>query len=155
MHKMYAPIKEVLGKSLFDVSPVGENLAVEFLGKDCPHPFVPTINFRTCKTKGYNFSAVIAQKVQLEAAAPSHRHLAIRHLAIRRQALEYLVDIAAQVVAHRYHRGVHKTDAAALAKALKLHEEHHVKEHAGHEFDKAVVRNGIRKTAGQVPAYIK
>lgn len=88
--------------------------------------------------------------MQLKAVTPSHRPLAVR-----RQALEYLIDIAAQVMAHGYHRGVHKTDAAAFAKALKLHEKHHVEEHAGHEFDKAVVRNGIRKTTGQVLTYIK
>lgn len=147
---MYAPVEEVLEERLFDVSPVGEDLSVEFFGEDCPHPFVPVIHICACKTKGYDLSAVIAQKVQLEAVTPSHRPLAVR-----RQALEHLVGIAAQVVAHGYHRGVHKTDAAAFAKALKLHEEHHVEEHAGHEFDKAVVRNGIRKTTGQVLTYIK
>ncbi len=150
MHKMYAPVEEVLEERLFDVSPVGEDLSVEFFGEDCPHLFVPVIHICACKTKGYDLSAVIAQKVQLEAVTPSHRPLAVR-----RQALEHLVGIAAQVVAHGYHRGVHKTDAAAFAKALKLHEEHHVEEHAGHEFDKAVVRNGIRKTTGQVLTYIK
>ena len=30
-----------------------------------------------------------------------------------------------------------------------------MEEHAGHEFDKAVVRNGIRKTTEQVLTYIK
>lgn len=30
-----------------------------------------------------------------------------------------------------------------------------MEEHAGHEFDKAMIRNGIRETTGQVPAYIK
>lgn len=57
---------------------------------------------------------------------PSHGTLAVRC-----HAPEDLVGIAAQVVAHRYHRGVHKADAAALDKALKLHEEHHVEEHTG------------------------
>lgn len=38
---------------------------------------------------------------------------------------------------------------------MKLHEEHHVEEHAGHEFNKAVIRNGIWETAGEIPAYIK
>lgn len=32
---------------------------------------------------------------------------------------------------------------------------HHVKEHAGHEFNKADIRNGIRKIVGQMLAYIK
>ncbi len=81
---------------------------------------------------------------------PSHRSLAVRC-----HVLEDLVGIAAQVMAYWYHRGIHKTDAAALAEALNLHEEHHVEEHAGHEFDKTVIRNGIREIAGQVLTYIK
>lgn len=150
MHKMYAPVKEVLKQGLLDISPVCEDLSVEFLGEDRPHPFVPVVNVCACKTKCYDFSAVIAQKVQLEAVTPSHRPLAVGCY-----ALEDLVGIAAQVVAYGYHRGIHKTDAAAFAKALNLHEEHHVEKHAGHEFNKAVVRNGIGKIVGQVLTYIK
>ena len=58
-------------------------------------------------------------------------------------------------MAYRYHRGIHEADAAALAKAMEFHEEHHVEEHAGHEFNEAVIRNGIGETAGQVLTYIK
>ena len=150
MHKMYAPVKQILEKSLLDVSPVGEDLSVEFLGEDSPHPFVPVVYVRTCKTKGYDFSTIVTHQVQLESVTPSHRSLAVRG-----HALEYLVGIAAQVMAHGYHRGIHKTDACTLAKALKLHEEHHVEEHAGHEFNEAVIRNGIWKIIGQMPTYIK
>lgn len=58
-------------------------------------------------------------------------------------------------MAHGDHRRVHETDAAALAKALNLHEEHHVEEHAWHEFNEAVIRNGIWKIIGQMLTYIK
>lgn len=150
VHKMYAPFKKVLEKSLLDVSPVGEDLSVEFLGENRPHPFVPIVNVCTCKTECYDFATVVAQKVQFEAVTPSHRSLSVRC-----HALEYLVGIAAQIMAHGYHRGIHEADAAALAKALKLHEEHHGEEHAGHEFNEAVIRNGIREIAGQVLTYIK
>ena len=71
----------------------------------------------------------------------------IYSLAVRCYVLEDLVGIAAQVMAHGYHRGIHEADAAALAKATELHEEHHVEEHTGHEFYKAVIRNGIREIA--------
>ena len=59
------------------------------------------------------------------------------------------------LLAHGHHRGVHKTDAAAFAKALNLHEEHHMEKHVGHEFNKVIVRNGIEKTAGQILTYVK
>lgn len=150
VHKMYAPVKKVLEQGLLDVSPVGKDFTVEFLGEYRPHPFVPVVNICACKTKGYDFSAVIAQKVQLESVTPSHRSLTVRC-----HVLEDLVGIAAQVMAHGYHCGIHEADAVALAKAAELHKEHHVEEHAGHEFNEAVIRNGIRKIIGQMLTYIK
>ena len=66
--------------------------------------------------------------------APSHRSLTVCC-----HVLENLVGIAAQVVAHRYHGGVHKADAATLAKTLELHEEHHVEENAWSQFYEAVI----------------
>lgn len=56
-------------------------------------------------------------------------------------------------MAHRYHRGIHETDAIALAKGMEFHEKHHVEEHTLHEFNKTVIRNSFRETAGQVLTY--
>lgn len=147
---MYAPVKKVFKQVLLDVSPVSKDLAVEFLGEYRPHPFVPVVNVCACKTECYDFSAVIAQEVQLESVTPSHRSLPVRC-----HVLEDLVGIAAQVMAHGYHRGIHEADAAAPAEALNLHEEHHMEEHAGHEFNEAVIRDGIRKITGQMLTYVK
>lgn len=63
MHKMYSPVKEFLKQCLLDVSPVGKDLSVEFLGEYRPHPFVPVVDVCACKTKGYYFSTVITQKM--------------------------------------------------------------------------------------------
>ena len=81
---------------------------------------------------------------------PSHSSLAVRSY-----ALEYLVGITSEVVANGHHRGIHETDAAALAEAAEFHEEHHVEEHAGHELHEAVVRDGIGKITGKMLTYIK
>jgi hypothetical protein len=88
--------------------------------------------------------------MQLEAVTPSHRSLTIRS-----HALENFVGIASEVMAHRYHCRVHETDATTLAEALKFHEEHHVEEHARHELNETVVRDGIGKIAGEMSLYIK
>lgn len=66
MHEVYAPVKEVLKKGLPDISPVSEYLAIEFLGEDLPHPFVPIVNICSCKTKSYNLPIVMAHQVQLD-----------------------------------------------------------------------------------------
>lgn len=150
VYKMYAPVKEALEKFLPDVSPVCKDLPVEFPGEDRPHSSVPVINVCSCETKRYDFPAVVALQVQLEPVASSHRSPAIRG-----HTLEDPVGIASEVVAHRYHRGIDKTDAAAPAEATELHEEHQVEEHAWHEFNETVIRDGIRKTAGKMPLYIK
>ena len=63
MCKIYSPVKEFLEKSLLDISPVCEYLAVKFLCEDRPHPFVPVVNVCSCKTKSYNLSTVITHKV--------------------------------------------------------------------------------------------
>lgn len=150
VYKMYPPVKEILEKSLLDVPSVGKDLAIKLFGEDSPYPFIPVVNIRTCKTKCYDFPTVIAHQMQLEAVTPSHGTLPVRS-----DVLENLVGIAAQVMTHRYHRRVNETDSAALAKALNLHKEHHVEEHARHEFHKAVIRHGVRETAGQMLLYIK
>lgn len=150
VYKMNTPVKEVLEECLLDVAPVGEDLPIEFLGKYRPYPFVSVVHIRTCKTECYNLPAVVAHQVQFESVAPSHRPFPV-HCHIP----EDLVGIASQVVAHRYHRGVHETDAAALAEALKFHEEHHVKEDAWSQFHKPIIRDSIREIAGKMLPHIE
>ena len=63
VHEMYAPVKEILEKCLFDVPLVSEDFAIEFLGKNRPYPFVPVIHICTCKTERYNLPTVIAHQM--------------------------------------------------------------------------------------------
>lgn len=134
MYKMYPPVKEVLEKWLLDIPLVSEDLSIELPGEDRPYLFIPVIDVYSSKTDCYDFATVIAHQMKLESVAPSHRPLSISS-----HSLENLVGIAAQVVTHGEHRGVHETDATAPGKALKLHKEHQVEEHAGHEFHKSVI----------------
>lgn len=145
MHEVYSPAEQILKQFLLDISPVGEDLSIEFPCEHAPYALVPVINVCFCKTECYDISTVIAQKVQLETVAPSHCPLAVLG-----NPVEYLVGIASQIVAHRYHGGVYKAYSAAFPKSLELHEKHHVQEHARHEFNETIVRHGIRKVTGEV-----
>ena len=63
VHEMYAPVKEILEKCLFDVPLVSEDFAIEFLDKNRPYPFVPVIHICTCKKERYNLPTVIAHQM--------------------------------------------------------------------------------------------
>ena len=54
VHEVYAPLEEGFEEFLLDISPVGEHLPVELPGEDAPHPFVPVVHIRACKTEAYN-----------------------------------------------------------------------------------------------------
>jgi hypothetical protein len=56
---------------------------------------------------------------------------------------EHPVGIAAKVVAYGNHRGVHETDARALAEGREVEEKHHLEEHPALQLDKAVVGHSI------------
>lgn len=87
----------------------------------------------------------VAQQVQLETVAPSHRTLPVPG-----KSVEHLVEFPSHVVAYGDHRAVHETNARTLAEALDAHEGHQVEEHAGHEFHKARVGHRVREIARQV-----
>jgi len=93
-----------------------------------------------CKTEHYDLSPVIANEMQLESVAPSHRPLPVSG-----QSGEYLVGIPAQVVAYGYHGGVYEGDASAPPEGVEVQEEHHLEEHPALQFHKAVVGHRIRK----------
>lgn len=78
--------------------------------------------------------------MQLEAVAPSHRPLAIGC-----KTIEHLVELAAHIVAHRYHRAVDEGDTRTFSEHSEFHKKHHFEEDSRHEFDETVVRNGIRE----------
>ncbi len=69
---------------------------------------------------------------------PSHRPFAVSG-----DALEYLVGITPEIVAHGNQRGVNVGDTHTPAKGTKLQEEHHLEEHAALQFHEAVIENGL------------
>ena len=134
VYEVYSLVEECLEEFLLDITPVGEHLPVEELGEDAPHPSVPVVHVRPCQAEGYDLAGIIAQQVQLEAVAPSHRAFPVSG-----QSREHLVHVPPDVVAHGNHGAVHERDAGAFAEGVQLHEQHHQKEHPRRQFHEAVV----------------
>ena len=107
--QMYSVGKERIKQVRWDVSPVSKEFPLDSLAKHSPYLRIPVIHVGPCKTEHYNLSPVIANEMQLESVAPSHRPLPVSG-----QSGEYLVGIPAQIVAYGYHGGVHEGDASAL-----------------------------------------
>lgn len=150
MHEVYPLVEKAVEQPLLDVPPVGEHLPVEFLGKHRPHALVAVVHVCRCQAERYDFPTVVAQEVQLEPVAPSHRAFPVLG-----EPLEHLVHVAAHVVADGYHGAVHEAHAAAPAKGFQPHEQHHAQEHARHELDEAVVGHGIGEITGHVLADVE
>ncbi len=63
VYEMDSPVEKTLEEFLLDTASVGEYLPIEYLGEHLPHPLVPAIGIRPCKTEGYHLSAIVAQQV--------------------------------------------------------------------------------------------
>lgn len=74
---MYAAVKERLEEFLLYISPVGEDLSIKMFGKHAPYSVITFVNVSRCQTESYDLSGVVADEVQLEAVAPSHRAFSI------------------------------------------------------------------------------
>ena len=140
-----ALVEEALEEALLDVPPVGKHLAVEHLREHLPHFGISVVHVCGGKAECEDVALLVAQQVQLETVAPSHRTLPVPG-----KSVEHLVEFPSHVVAYGDHRAVHETNACTLAEALDAHEGHQVEEHAGHEFHKARVGHRVRETARQV-----
>ena len=70
---MYAAVKERPEEFLLYISPVGEDLSIKMFGKHTPYPFITIVNVSRCQTESYDLYGVVADEVQLETVAPSHR----------------------------------------------------------------------------------
>ena len=110
VYEVYAPVEERFEEFFLDISPVGKDLPVKFLGEYLPYPFVPVVHVCPCQAEGYDVSGIVAQQM-----------------------------LPPDIVAHGNHGAVHKRDAGTFAEGVQLHEKHHQKEHPRHQFDKAVV----------------
>ena len=113
-------------------------LPVEGLGQDRPDLRGPVIHIGTSETERNDLAPVIADQMQFEAMATSHRPFPISS-----QTFVHLVGITSEIVADRHHRGVHKTDACTTTKDGEVKKEHHLEKHAALEFHESVVGYGI------------
>ena len=116
---MYPISKERLEQTGRDVSSVSKEFSVNSLAKYRPNFRVPVIHVGYCETEHYNLSPLIAYEMQLETVTPAHRPLPVSG-----KAAKHFVGIPAQVVAHRYHGGVYKSDSCAPSERVKVQEEH-------------------------------
>lgn len=138
VYEVYTLVEEGLEEFPADVSPVGEHLAVEFLGEHPPDAPIPIIDVCACKTERYHLPRVVAEQVQLEAVAPSHRAFPVFG-----NAGEDLVEIPPHIVADWNHRTVDERYARTLAEGVKSHEQQHLQKHTRHKFHKAVVGDRV------------
>ncbi len=115
VHEVYALVEERLEEFSLDIPPVGEYFPVEVLGENAPHPLVPVVHVRPCEAERYDLPGVVAQQVQLEAVAPSHRAFPILG-----EPGEHLVEVPPNVVAHGDHGAVDKRDAVTFPEGVSL-----------------------------------
>ena len=134
VHEVYALVEERLEEFSLDIPPVGEYFPVEVLGENAPHPLVPVVHVRPCEAERYDLPGVVAQQVQLEAVAPSHRAFPILG-----EPGEHLVEVPPNVVAHGDHGAVDKRDAVTFPEGVQPHEKHHQQEHPWRKLYEAVV----------------
>ena len=142
---MYAALKERLEEFLLYISPVGEDLSIKMFGKHAPNSVITIVNVSRCQTESYDLSGVVADEVQLEAVAPSHRAFSTFC-----KTGKHLVEMPPEVMAHGNHRTVHESDAGTPSERIQAHEQHKFIEYAWHELHKAIVGNGMREITSQL-----
>ena len=62
-----------------------------------------------------------------------------------------LPEIPPYIVKYGNHRAVNDRYACTLAEGMEFHEQHHLEEHTGHEFHKAVIGEGSREFMPELP----
>ena len=138
--EVYAVVEEVVEDPLRDVSAVGEQPAVQILCQHLPHLGVAVVGVGRGEAEGDDFCLVVADEVQLEPVAPTHRPLSVVG-----KPIEHLVHVSSDVVADGYHGGVQVAHPIAPAERTHLQEEHHNEEHAALQLHETVVRHCRRE----------
>ena len=121
---MYVVNKQHLKEVLTDVSPVGKELAKEFLRKAAVLQRCPVIHIARRKLPLYDFCLVVDDQMQLESIEPPHGTLALG-----RSALHRLVHVHPLDVARHQRCGVYDGNASTLAQGAGLKEQQQVKGH--------------------------
>ena len=138
--------EQTLEEFLFDVSSVSKYLSIENLGKYRPYSTVPVIYVCTCKTESYHFTGIIAEQMQFESMTPTHGTLAVLG-----KTGKHLIEIPFYIVTYRNHRTVNERYTCTFAEGIEFHEQHHLKEHTGHEFHKTIIGDGSREFMPEPP----
>ena len=126
----------IVEEPLRDVSSVGEEPAVQILCQHFPHLWVAVVGVGRGEAESDDFGLVVADEVQLEPVAPSHRPFAVGG-----KTTEHLVHVSPDVVTDGYHGGIHVAHAVAPAEGTHFQEEHHDEKHAAFQLHETVVRN--------------
>ena len=145
MHKLNTLTEQILEEFLLDVASVSKNLSVENLCKYRPHSTIPVIYVCSCKTECYHFTGIIAEQMQLESMTPTHGTLSTLG-----EPCKDLVKVSSYIVTYRNHRTVNERYTCTFAEGIEFHEQHHLKEHTGHEFYKTIVGYGCEKITLQI-----
>ena len=140
MHKLNTLTEQILEEFLFDVSSVSKNLSIENLSKYRPHSAIPVIYVCSCKTECYHFTGIIAKQMQFESMTPTHGTLSTLG-----EPCKDLVKVPSYIVTYRNHRTVNERYTCTFAEGMEFHEQHHLKEHTGHEFYKTIIGDGSRE----------
>ena len=146
MHKLNTLTEQILEEFLLDVSSVSKNLSVENLCKYRPHSTIPVIYVCSCKTECYHFTGIIAKQMQFESMAPTHGTLSVLG-----EPCKDLVKVPSYIVTYRNHRTVNERYTCTFAEGMEFHEQHHLKEHTGHEFYKTIIGDGCREFMPEPP----
>ena len=132
--------EQILEEFLLDVSSVSKHLSIENLCKYRPYPAIPVVYVCPCKTECHHFTRIIAKQMQLESMTPTHSALTTLG-----KTGKDLVEMPSYIVTYRNHRTINKRNTCTFAEGMELHEQHHLKEHTGHEFYKTIIGDGSRE----------
>ena len=145
MNELDTLIEQALEEFLLDISPVGKDLPIQNLCKHRPYPAIPIIHICSCKTERYHFAGIIAEQVQFESMAPTHGTLSVLG-----ETCKDLVKVPSYIVTYRNHRTGNEGYTCTFAEGIEFHEQHHLKEHMGHEFHESIVGYGCGKITPQI-----
>ena len=148
-YQLNAIDKEFAEQVFTNVSPVGDDLSVEFLCKTFHLERVPVIHVARREHEIDDLAHFVADDVQFEAEEPPHR--AFPSLG---EALEGLVLEDPLVPANPQRGAINETDAGALAHQNGLDKYGQLNDRAFLEFNETIVRHDFRKEMPHVLAHM-
>ena len=143
--KLYSVHKELSEKVLTDISLVTDEFAVEEIRERFDLQWFPVVHIPGRNHEVEQFPFFIADEMKLETEEPAHG--ALPSLG---NALEYLVDVYALVLAHTQRRAVHEADTGAFAQEHFLDKDGERYSSLLLQLYEAVVGDNLREQVAQV-----